>query len=141
MVPLGTMLLGPMAEEKREPARQISLGEYLAAVRGDRKWSLRQVEEATKKEVSNAYLSQLENNKIKQPSPHILYSLAELYGVDYTSLMEKAGYLKQANSRPDGERHGRAVTFSDLNLTPEEESELLRFLRFMRSGSSSSSAA
>jgi transcriptional regulator with XRE-family HTH domain len=119
----------------------ISLGRYLAAIRADRKLSLRQVEEATEKEVSNAYLSQLENDRIKQPSPHILHALAELYAVEYTTLMFKAGYLKQQNSRNDTERHGRAVTFSDLNLSTDEELELLRFLRFMRAGKSSSSAA
>lgn len=131
-----------MADEASfEGPGQVSLGQYLAAIRSDRRLSLRQVEEATQKEVSNAYLSQLENDRIKQPSPHILYALAELYAVDYTSLMQRAGYLRQANSRTGVERHGRAVTFADMNLTAEEESELLRFLRFMRSAKSSSSAA
>jgi len=41
--------------------------------------SLRQVEEATEKEVSNAYLSQLETGKIVKPSPNILHALARVY--------------------------------------------------------------
>ena len=114
----------------------VTLGQHLAAIREDRKLTLRQVEEATNKEVSNAYLSQLENDKIKKPSPHILYALAELYAVSYTGLMEKAGYLRPPGSRGASERHSRAVTFADINLTTEEESELLRFLKFMRSGKS-----
>jgi HTH-type transcriptional regulator, competence development regulator len=127
--------------EANAGAGQISLGQHLAAIRSDRKLSLRQVEEATNKEVSNAYLSQLENDKIKQPSPHILHALAELYAVDYSVLMQKAGYLKGPISRANTERHGRLVTFAEMNLTHEEESELLRFLKFMRAGKQSGSAA
>ena len=36
----------------------VTLGEYLASIRNDRKMSLRAVEEKTHKQVSNAYLSQ-----------------------------------------------------------------------------------
>jgi len=114
-------------------ARAVTLGRYLAMIRGDRKLTLRQVEEATGREVSNAYLSQLENDKIKQPSPHILHTLSDLYGVSYTGLMERAGYIKPEGTRGDSERHGRAATFADMELSDEEEVELLRFLRFMRS--------
>jgi HTH-type transcriptional regulator, competence development regulator len=127
--------------EANAGAGQISLGQHLAAIRGDRKLSLRQVEEATNKEVSNAYLSQLENDKIKQPSPHILHALAELYAADYTVLMQKAGYLKESVSRANSERHGRLVTFAEMNLTHEEEAELLRFLKFRRAEKQSGSAA
>jgi transcriptional regulator with XRE-family HTH domain len=114
--------------------RTVTLGQYLGAIRGDRKLTLRQVEEATNREVSNAYLSQLENDKIKQPSPHILHVLADLYAVSYTGLMERAGYLKMSEANDLTKRHGRAATFADMDLSPEEESELLRFLRFIRAG-------
>ena len=126
--------------EANAGAGQISLGQHLAAIRSDRKLSLRQVEEATNREVSNAYLSQLENDRIKQPSPHILHTLAELYAADYTVFMQKAGYLKES-ARASAERHGRLVTFAEMNLTHEEESELLRFLKFMRAEKQSGSAA
>lgn len=114
------------------PTATISLGEYLAAIRSDRKLTLRQVEEATQKQVSNAYLSQLENGHVKQPSPHILHCLADLYAVEYTALMQIAGYLKSSGTRKEGERHGRVTTFSELDLTPEEEAELFKYLRFLR---------
>ena len=52
-----------------------TLGQYLASIRYDRGLRLRKVEEATKKEVSNAYLSQIENDKFEKPSPHILHAL------------------------------------------------------------------
>src|SRR5688572_12868989 len=52
--------------------------------------SLRAVEEATG--VSNAYLSQLEQGKIKQPSPLILHKLSEVYQVPYSELFRLVGY-------------------------------------------------
>jgi HTH-type transcriptional regulator, competence development regulator len=110
----------------------ITLGVHLAAIRSDRKLTLRQVEDATNKEVSNAYLSQIENGKVGAPSPHVLNALAELYNVDYTHLMELAGYLRAPSKHALGERHGRAATFAEISLTNGEEAELLRFLKFLR---------
>lgn len=54
--------------------------------------TLRQVEEATS--ISNAYLSQLENGKIKRPSAHSLYVLAKLYSVDVETLLIESGLVK-----------------------------------------------
>jgi transcriptional regulator with XRE-family HTH domain len=68
-----------------------TLGQYLASIRVDRKMSLRDVEEATSKQVSNAYLSQIENDKIKKPSPNILHALAEFYAISFENLMDLAG--------------------------------------------------
>jgi len=110
-----------------------TLGQYLASIRNDRKLTLREVEEATNKRVSNAYLSQIENNRIRKPSPNILHALAELYGISFEKLMGMAGYFVSATKRADGDRHGRVATFAEHNLTPEEESELIQYLRFMRS--------
>ncbi|MEZ5632425.1 MAG: helix-turn-helix transcriptional regulator [Burkholderiaceae bacterium] len=112
---------------------KVTLGQYLASIRNDRKMSLRQVEEASGKEVSNAYLSQLENGKILQPSPTILNKLAEIYKIEYITLMELAGYLPAAANRVEGQRHGRIATFAEHNLTPDEEAELMDFLKHIRS--------
>ncbi len=112
---------------------KVTLGQYLASIRNDRKMSLRQVEEASGKEVSNAYLSQLENGKIQQPSPTILNKLAEIYKIEYITLMELAGYLPAAATRGEGLRHGRIATFAEHNLSPDEEAELLDFLKHIRS--------
>lgn len=109
-----------------------TLGQYLASIRNDRGLSLRGVEEATKKEVSNAYLSQIENNHIKQPSPNILHALAELYGINFQYLMQLAGYLMSSANRSAHEQHGRVPTFAEHNLTPEEETELMEYLKFIR---------
>lgn len=115
-----------------------SLGDYLAAIRSIRQMTLREVEEASANEVSNAYLSQLEKNKISRPSPNILHALAQVYVVPYETLMEKAGYITPTSAVPDAlrsggaVRHGRAATFADANLTPEEETSLLEYLAFLR---------
>ena len=119
-----------MPEIKKQTS---TLGGYLAAVRSDRGLTLRQVEQLTRKEVSNAYLSQLENDKVKQPSPNVLHSLSMTYDIDYIGLMERAGYLTPQQSTKPPRRHGRAATFSEIDLTSDEEAELLRFLKFMRS--------
>jgi len=57
------------------------------------------VEEATNKEVSNAYLSQLENDKITKPSPNILHALASVYKTSYEDLMARADTSRQASMR------------------------------------------
>ena len=94
--------------------------------------SLRQVEEISNKEVSNAYLSQLETGKILQPSPNVLNTLADIYKIEYVQLMELAGYLPAAKAREAAQRHGRIATFAEHNLTPEEEGELMQYLQYLR---------
>jgi len=116
-----------------------TLGEYLAYIRGIKKLTLRDVEEATNKEVSNAYLSQVETGKIAQPRPNILHSLANVYGVAYDVLMQKAGYFlpvataNELRGAGGSSRHGRVATFAKEDLTQEEEEKLLEYLAFLRS--------
>jgi len=110
-----------------------TLGQYLASIRTDRKMTLREVEEASSKRVSNAYLSQIENDRIGRPSPNVLHSLAEVYAISFENLMDKAGYLMPSTQRTEEERHSRVATFAEHHLTPEEESELTQYLQFIRS--------
>jgi transcriptional regulator with XRE-family HTH domain len=107
------------------------LGSLLADLRKAKGLTLRQVEEATGRAVSNAYLSQLENGKIGKPSPNVLHSLAEVYVVPYEGLMEKAGYLLPSQGG-HGQRRRLAI-FAIDDLTAEEEEELLKYLAFLRS--------
>src|ERR1700722_2690654 len=94
--------------------------------------TLREVEEGTNKVVSNAYLSQIENDKIQQPSPNVLHALADIYGIDYADLMERAGHIVPTTARAQGQRHGRVATFASHHLTPEEEAELIDYLKYIR---------
>jgi transcriptional regulator with XRE-family HTH domain len=95
------------------------LGAFLADLRTAKGFSLREVEEATDKAVSNAYLSQLEN------------------AVSYEALMEKAGYLLPSTDK-GGRRRTRLAAFAIDDLTVEEEEELLKYLAFLRSRKPSS---
>lgn len=101
-----------------------SFGAFLIGLRKAAQLTLRQVEEATGKEVSNAYLSQLENDKIAKPSPSILKALADVYKTPYTRLMEEAGYLSAGPAR--------AATFAISDLTSDEEEALIAYLDFYR---------
>ncbi len=109
-----------------------ALGSHLAELRNSRGLSLRDVEEATDKAVSNAYLSQVERGQISQPSPNILYSLAEIYGAPYEELMEMAGYIMPLSQRKDNQKHGKAITSAFGYLTKAEEAELMEYLKFVR---------
>ena len=110
------------------------LGAFLCDLRTAKRLSLRQVEEATDKGVSNAYLSQVENGKIRKPSPNVLHSLAAVYAVPYESLMERAGYLVPSQE-DEGRRRRKSRIFAIDDLSAEEETELLKYLAFLRSRS------
>lgn len=110
-----------------------SLGQFLSALRTTKGLTLREVEEATNKEISNAYLSQLENGHIKKPSPNILYSLANIYGVSYEELMKRAGYILASSDDDKTSKGRRLAAFANESLTREEEDELLKYLAFLRS--------
>ncbi len=96
--------------------------------------SLREVEDAT--DISNAYLSQLENGRVTKPSPHILHALATVYRVPYETLMERAGYvtLKKPSEQTGAMRKsGQLPASSFEDITEEEEVHLLGYLNFIRS--------
>lgn len=120
------------------PPETSGLGPYLASIRLVRRLTLREVEEASGGEVSNAYLSQLENNKISRPSPNVLHTLAKVLSVPYETLMEKAGYFAPASSNLDVLRsapvakNGSPSVFDSADLTSEEEKALLEYLAFLR---------
>jgi transcriptional regulator with XRE-family HTH domain len=120
-------------ERARSPRTRSALGSLLADLRAAKGFSLRQVEQATDREVSNAYLSQLEQGKIQQPSPSILHRLAAVYAVPYEALMEKAGYLLPSADGASAGRRKRLAAFAIDDLTAEEEEELLKYLAFIRS--------
>ena len=123
-----------MTDEKTDETNAgESLGRYLKSVRLGSKMTLRDVEEATGKEVSNAYLSQLESGKISKPSVHVLYALSTSLGVPYETLMERAGYIVPSGHRAEGQKHGKAATYSIDNLSADEEKELMDYLNFIRS--------
>jgi len=104
------------------------LGQFLRTARERKGLTLRAVEQST--QISNAYLSQLESGKIKQPSPVILYKLSEIYEVSYATAMLHAGYpLPNEDKQGEG---AKRMTRSFSDLTEEEETELSEYLTFIR---------
>ncbi len=120
-----------MAKTGDQKSPDDSLGAHITRLREAAGLSLRQVEEATEKEVSNAYLSQLENNKIVKPSPNVLHALASVYKTSYEDLMRRAGYVS-SDADASGHKRAKAATFAIQGLTPDEESALLEYLAFIR---------
>jgi len=108
-----------------------NLGKKLRQLRIIKNATLRKVEKKT--QVSNGYINQLENGRIKQPSPHILHKLAKFYSFSYNELMELAGYIVVSTNQDASRKiHGVAFNLSD-DLTKEEENELMNYLAFLRS--------
>jgi transcriptional regulator with XRE-family HTH domain len=76
-----------------------TLGKLLKQYREINKLTLRHVEEKTG--ISNAYLSQLENDKIAHPSANTLYKLSQTYGVELETLLSAGGVIeKKEQSTP-----------------------------------------
>jgi transcriptional regulator with XRE-family HTH domain len=108
-----------------------TLGQELRQIREMRRLSQRDIETATG--ISNAYLSQLENDKIKKPSPFFLHKLASLFGIEYEFLMQKAGYVSQRAEQSGAKTLVGAALFAEKELSEDEERELAKYLSFLRS--------
>ena len=108
-----------------------TFGAYLKQLRETQGLSLRDVQSKT--EVSNAFLSQIESGKVKNPSPIMLHKLATLYRVPYEDLMERAGY--PAATAPTQAHSANAKFHRFGDITQEEEEQLLDYLGFLRSRS------
>lgn len=106
---------------------QETLGTVLRLARESKTYTLRHVEEKTG--ISNAYLSQLENDKIKKPAADTLYKLSEVYKIDFNYLLQKAGLVEKSKNL--NHSVGRFI-FSKDNLTSAEEEELIRYLQYIR---------
>jgi transcriptional regulator with XRE-family HTH domain len=79
--------------------------------------------------ISAAYLSKLENDAVKKPSPNILLALSEALNVPYAELMRLSGYRLMAEDQGGAAPVGDAL-FGDL--TEDEREELLEYLAWYR---------
>ncbi|MGD0862741.1 MAG: helix-turn-helix domain-containing protein [Candidatus Limnocylindrales bacterium] len=106
-----------------------SLGTVLKQAREVR--GLSSVDAARAASISAAYLSKLENDAVKRPSPHVLHQLSEALAISYADLMRLSGY--RVPGEPDhgvaANRIGAAL-FADL--TDDERDELLEYLAWYR---------
>jgi len=110
-----------------------SLGLTLKEARKNLGLTLRQVEDMT--EISNAYLSQLENDKIKNPSVNILYKLSSIYKVSLKTLLVNANMIdkKEAQEEKANQDFAQQIAFSSEALTKEERDDVLKYLEFIKS--------
>ncbi len=115
------------------PYETKSLGKTLKEARELFPFTLRQVEEATG--ISNAYLSQLENDKIKKPSANVLYKLASIYNVPLNALLSAAGIIEKttdsSSQRDNSEWLNRLAFYAD-SLSEEEQSAVLDYIKYMK---------
>ena len=80
--------------------------------------------------ISPAYLSKLESDAVKRPSPHVLHQLSEALGLPYAQLMRLCGYQVPADTAASAARSVSAALFADL--TDDEREELIEYLAWYR---------
>ncbi len=103
-----------------------------AALRRARKVrALSAVEAARAAGISAAYLSKLENDAVKKPSPPVLRQLSEALAVPYAELMRLTGYQLAGDSIAYPVVSATAALFADV--TDEERDELVEYLAWFRS--------
>ncbi|WP_291127561.1 helix-turn-helix domain-containing protein [Flavobacterium sp. UBA7682] len=109
-----------------------TLGKTLKSTRENVSLTLKDVENATG--ISNAYLSQLENEKIKKPSASILYKLANVYKIDLNVLLHAAGIIEKSDETeaPKLTLLEKEIQFYKDKLSPQEEKEVVDFIKFLR---------
>ena len=103
------------------------LANYLKEVRKQQDRSLRWVERKSKelfpdeddRQISNAYLNQVESGYGFAVSPAKLRTLSQIYRIDYLYLLELAGYLDKEPGTP------KSKILDALNKLPKEKQELV----------------
>lgn len=106
-----------------------SIGGVLRQAREVRE--LTAVDAARAADISPAYLSKLENDAVKKPSPHVLHQLSVALAIPYAELMRLSGYQVPGAPAGDGGASLGAALFADL--TADERDELLEYLAWYRS--------
>ncbi|HEY4767683.1 MAG TPA: helix-turn-helix transcriptional regulator [Candidatus Limnocylindria bacterium] len=108
------------------PASTGTLLRHARTVRG-----LSVVDAARAAAISPAYLSRLENNPVKKPSPHVLHQLSQALSVPYPELMRLSDYLMPGGPDQDAPENLNAGLFADL--TDDERDEFVDYLAWSRS--------
>jgi transcriptional regulator with XRE-family HTH domain len=105
-----------------------SIGAALRQARNVRGLSV--VDAARAATISPAYLSRLEGDMVKKPSPHVLHQLSEALGIPYAGLMRLSGY--RVPGHPDEPAAGSVTAALFADLTDDERDELLEYLAWYR---------
>ncbi len=102
----------------------MTIGPYLRETREKKGLSLRDVEVRTS--VSSGHLSMIEQEKVRAPSPRILYELARAYDLSYVDLMKRAGYLPP--NIPDKAPQRTFAFKGSEKLTDEQKKRIQRMI-------------
>jgi transcriptional regulator with XRE-family HTH domain len=89
--------------------------------------------------ISAAYLSKLESDAVKKPSPQVLHRLSEALVVPYAELMRLSGYRVPGETSESGSDAVSAALFGEL--TEDDRDELLEYLAWYRARRRSSRGA
>jgi len=101
----------------------MGVGAYLKKLREERGLSLRDVERLS--DISSGHMSMIEQEKVREPSPRILHSLARLYDISYVALMKEAGYLPP--ELPE-DRPAHSVAFKGAERLSRDQRERIQRL-------------
>src|SRR5437899_12457229 len=85
----------------------VSLGKKIRGLRDE--LGISQAQLASQAELSQGYLSQLENDEVQNPSAAVIFRLALAMHIDPRVLMQAAGYADIAKERGNGGRHEVSV--------------------------------
>jgi transcriptional regulator with XRE-family HTH domain len=88
------------------------------------------IETARSAGISGAYLSKLESDAVKKPSPVVLHSLSEALAIPYADLMRLSGY--RVPGEPDKAASDAVTAAFFADLTDDEKEELLEYLAWYR---------
>ena len=105
-----------------------AIGQLLKRTRQVRAQSVTEV--ARTAGISAAYLSKLESDAVKKPSPPVLHQLSEALAVPYSELMRLSGYPVPGDDATAKANTIGAALFADI--TEEERDELLDYLAWYR---------
>ncbi len=109
-----------------------TMGAFLAELRRTRGLTFRDLEEKTG--ISNGYLNLLEHDRIRRPSPEVLFKLANFFGVPFSSLMKLAGHPTEATERGTS-NHDRELASALLKDLSKDELQRVRdFIGYLRAG-------
>lgn len=121
-----------MARERRE---KLSLGLTVRNLREENEMSQAQLAAAA--EVSQGYLSQIENDKVQNPSAAVLFRIANALFVDPKVILEAAGNSDLMVELPDGYLSlpiNLPLIRHIANFTSEQQKTLLAYLRTLGDG-------
>jgi len=117
---------------------RVSLGKKIRGLRDE--LSMSQAQLAAQAELSQGYLSQLENDEVQNPSAAVIFRLARALHVDPRVLMQAAGYAEMAQEGGNAGRYEVSVDpdlLSFLARIPrEQQARLLKLFKGMERGTS-----